>query len=41
MLAQVNPAPNATSMTVIPGWSRPVRTASSSAIAIDAAEVLP
>ena len=41
MLAQVKPAPNATSSTVIPGTTRPVRTASSSAIATDAAEVLP
>ena len=41
MLAQVNPAPNATSMTVIPGFKRPVVTASSRAMATDAAEVLP
>src|SRR6185503_19464611 len=41
MLAQVKPAPNATNMTVIPGVNRPVFTASSSAMAIDAAEVLP
>src|SRR5207245_5959344 len=41
MLAHVNPAPNATNRTVIPSLSRPVRTASSSAIAIEAAEVFP
>lgn len=41
MLAQVNPAPNATSSTVIPGCKRPVRRASSKAIATDAADVLP
>src|SRR5258705_9212960 len=41
MLAHVKPAPKATNMTVIPGWSRPVFTASSSAMAIDAADVVP
>src|SRR3989442_10416557 len=41
MLAHVNPAPNATNITFIPGSRRPVRTASSSAIATDAADVLP
>src|SRR5256886_5114400 len=41
MLAHVNPAPNAQNITFIPGWTRPHRTASSSAIATDAAEVLP
>ena len=41
MLAHVKPAPNATNITFMPGASRPVRTASSSAIATEAAEVLP
>ncbi len=41
MLAQVKPAPKAQNITVIPGVSRPVFTASSRAMAIDAAEVLP
>src|SRR5436190_21812068 len=41
MLAQVNPAPNATNITVMPAFSRPVFTASSSAMAIEAADVLP
>src|SRR2546429_348940 len=40
-LAQVNPAPNAQNITFMPGVSRPQRTASSSAIATDAADVLP
>src|SRR2546425_4820937 len=38
MLAQVNPAPNATNITVIPAFSRPVFTASSSAMAIERSE---
>src|SRR5207249_10807660 len=40
-LAQVKPAPNAQNITFMPGLRRPPRTASSSAIATDAAEVLP
>src|SRR5436853_425094 len=40
-LAQVSPAPNAQNITFMPGWSRPPRTASSRAIATDAADVLP
>src|SRR5260370_41821211 len=40
-LAQVKPAPNAQNITFMPGVSRPQRTASSSAIATDAADVLP
>ncbi len=40
-LPHVKPAPNAHSITTMPGFNRPVLTASSSAIAIDAAEVLP
>ncbi len=40
-LAQVSPAPNAQNITFMPGLSRPQRTASSSAIATDAADVLP
>src|SRR5436309_13310837 len=41
MLAHVKPAPNATNITFIPGCSRPVRTASSRAMATEAADVLP
>src|SRR5574341_101539 len=41
MLAQVKPAPKATNITVIPGVMRPVLTASSNAMAIEAADVLP
>src|ERR1700694_651823 len=41
MLAQVKPAPKATNITIMPGLSLPVFTASSSAMAVDAAEVLP
>src|ERR1044072_4614060 len=41
MLPPVKPAPIAQSITVMPGLSRRVFTASSSAIAIDAADVLP
>src|SRR4029077_4980050 len=41
MLPQVKPAPNAHSITTMPGFSRPLLTASSSAIAMDAADVLP
>src|SRR6266516_4037787 len=41
MLPQVKPAPNAQSITTMPGFSRPVLTASSSAIAMAAAAVLP
>src|SRR5258708_29556241 len=40
-LAQVKPAPNAQNITFMPGVSLPQRTASSSAIATDAADVLP
>src|SRR6267378_2497186 len=40
-LPQVKPAPNAHSITTMPGFRRPVLTASSSAIAMDAADVLP
>ena len=40
-LAQVKPAPNAQNITFMPGVSRPQRTASSRAIATDAADVLP
>src|SRR5439155_5381280 len=40
-LPQVNPAPNAQNITFMPGVRRPQRTASSSAIATDAADVLP
>jgi hypothetical protein len=39
--AQVKPAPNATSSTVLPSPMRPDSIASSSAIGIDADEVLP
>ena len=39
--AQVIPAPRAHIRTVWPGWMRPSRTASSRAIGIEAAEVLP
>src|SRR5207249_549162 len=41
MLAHVKPAPKAQNITFIPGCSRPHRTASSSAMATDAADVLP
>src|SRR2546422_923988 len=41
ILAHVNPAPNAQNISFIPGWTRPHRTASSSAIATEAADVLP
>src|SRR5712664_3220699 len=41
MLPQVKPAPNAHSITTMPGFSRPVFTASSSAMAMDAADVFP
>ena len=41
MLPHVKPAPNAHSITTMPGFNRPVLTASSSAIAIDAADVFP
>src|SRR5690348_4391668 len=40
-LAHVKPAPNAQNITFMPGCSRPQRTASSSAIATDAADVFP
>ena len=40
-LPQVKPAPKAHSITIMPGFRRPVLTASSSAIAMDAADVLP
>jgi hypothetical protein len=39
--AQVNPAPNAPTITSEPSLIRPACTASSSAIGIEAAEVLP
>src|SRR5438876_1158126 len=41
MLPQVKPAPNAQNMTVMPGFRRPHLTASSSAMAMEAAEVFP
>src|SRR5262249_17469073 len=41
MLPQVKPAPNAQNITVMPGFTRPHFTASSSAMAMDAADVLP
>ena len=41
MLPQVKPAPNAHSITTMPGFRRPVLMASSSAIAMEAADVLP
>ena len=41
MLAQVKPPPNATINTVAPGPIRPDRTHSSSAMGMEAAEVLP
>ncbi len=41
MLPQVKPAPKAQNITVMPGFRRPHVTASSSAMAMDAAEVLP
>src|SRR5580765_6306050 len=41
MLPHVKPAPNAQNITFMPGFSRPHFTASSSAIAMDAADVLP
>jgi len=41
MEPHVKPAPKATNITTVPSFTRPVFTASSSAIGIDAAEVLP
>src|SRR5256712_5033513 len=41
VLAQVKPAPKAQNISFMPAWTRPHRTASSSAIATDAADVLP
>ena len=40
-LPHVKPAPNAQSITIMPGFRRPVLTASSRAMAMDAAEVFP
>src|SRR5436190_1159110 len=41
MLPQVKPAPNAQNITFMPGCTRPHFTASSSAMAMEAADVLP
>ena len=41
MLPQVKPAPKAQNITTMPGFRRPHLTASSSAMAMDAADVLP